>query len=341
MSDILGDDSVKLPCRRLELSYGVLMSIRRTLGALTLLSLVGGLLAAPAAVSPAEAATRTTVSVRVVNAKHKPVKGMAVYAYQGKKEVYVGATNSQGRLTRAAGKKGRLTKGTWTFVLWDENDSRFKARTSYAPAYFRTKLAARKNTNAGTYAVAAGIHLRGTVKTPSGLPVKGVGVRTLFSKSASDVYEEAITSAKGGFHFFGLATDTLYLRVRIGKTFTAARKVTMRTPGATYRISWDDVKVPCTTSFDAVPGDEPGSVVLSASTTAKTYGLSKPGGGVATVLRDGETYGSFGFTDGSFGLTLSGQQAGDHTFSISYDSGDCRSWTSDTKTVTVEAPPAP
>ena len=308
----------------------------------TLLALLGAAVLTTTLVSPADAASsRTTVSVRIVNAKHKSVQGIAVYAYQGKKEVYVGATNSQGRLTRAAGKQSKLAKGTWTFVLWDENRSRLRATTSYAPAYFRAKLATHKHKNLGTYAVDAGVHLRGTVKTPSGLPIKGSYVRTLFSSRASDLYEETITGAKGDFHFFGLATGTLYLRARIGKTYTAARKVTMRKPGATYRVSWGDVKVPCTTSFDAVAGEEPGSVVLSASTSATSYGISHPGGGVATVLRDGETYGRFGFTDGSFALTMSGQQAGDHTFAVTYDTGDCRDWSSATKTVTVEAPPAP
>ncbi|KQY59106.1 hypothetical protein ASD11_05780 [Aeromicrobium sp. Root495] len=314
------------------------MTPRRTaLGLLTTLTLLGGLLASPADA----AAKKTSISVHVQNVKGRALKDVTIYAYQGKKTVKVGTTNVRGNLRKASGVSGRLGGGSWTLYLQDDNLTRYRATTSYAPKTLYVKLRSGKNLDLTTRTLATGAHILASVTTPSGLPVKGAAVRTQWTTDPADVIEEGNTLADGTLHFFGIPTLTLYLRARIGKVYTSAQKIRVARPGARYAVAWKR-EVPCRTTFDASPGEKPGSVVITASTAADAYGVPVPGGGVAGIYRDGEEMDirTAKFSKGNVSLTLDEQDPGEHTYFLAYYSGDCRSWISAKKTVVVEPPPA-
>lgn len=306
-----------------------------TIGAVLLL----GTLAAPADA----AAKKTSISVHVQNVKGQALKDVVVYAFQGKKTVVVGRTNAKGNLAKASGVQGTLGAGYWTLYFQDENPARYKATTSYAPKIFDALLKSTKDLNLKTRTLATGAHLRTSVATPSGLPVKGAAVRTQWTADPADLIEEGRTAADGTLHFFGIQTGTFYLRARVGRVYTAAKSVRVAKPGVTLTIPFKDVKLPCTTTFDAVPGEEPGTVRLTATASAAAYGVPTPGKGLVMFGRDGHDMGLETFMGEGFDITLQGQEPGDHTYSLTYREGDCRDWSSTTKPVSVVGPadPAP
>src|SRR5690242_5429499 len=92
-------------------------------------------LALTTVVSPAQAATKTSISIHVQNIKAASLQNIEVSASKGTGEnqtyVYLGRTNSNGNLSKVSGVEASLTGGTWTFELNDVDSARFDSRTNY------------------------------------------------------------------------------------------------------------------------------------------------------------------------------------------------------------------
>lgn len=300
----------------------------------------GTALALTAAVSPADAASKTTISIHVENAKGAALKNIFVYAEKGEKFVYAGLTNSKGNVTKAAGEETKFSAGTWKFTVGDSDPARNQHRTAYAVKTFSATLTQGKNKDLGDRTLAAGIRISGKVTAPSGRAVKNAEVIAFTKREVGpNAINQAGSDATGAYRFYAMPRNTYYLRAYTGgkAPSTSFAKVVAAKAGASYTgNALTNVQVACQTDFTAT-SPETNAVTLTVKSNGSDWGLTNPGG-VAKIYRDGEKIETVSFASASSWTQTREESAGQHTYEVKYGAGDCYGWTKSTM-LTVEDGP--
>lgn len=308
------------------------------LKSIALAGLAGTALIAGAAAVPAQAATKTTVSIHVQNVNKTALKDIGLAAEKGDSYVFINVTNAKGNITKAAGLEGgKLSAGTWKFTLFDTSATRHNKKTAYAVGSFTAKIAGGKNTSLGTKTLQTGSHIKGTVTAPSGRVVQNAQVGAFTDSKLRNGVGFDQTTKKGTYLMYGLRKGTYYVSTFTGGAKpNAATKVTISKAGSTKSVSLSKVRVACSTGFTAT-SETPGQVSIKVDASAADYGLTNPGGSVQ-VFVDGTLVETVPFKDiATFSKTYTEQASGDHTYAVKYTGGDCYGW-SESSTVSVNSP---
>ena len=306
---------------------------------IALAGLAGTALIAGAAAVPAQAATKTTVSIHIQNANKTALKDVALTAVKGDSYVFVGSTNAKGNIAATAGLEGdKLSSGTWTFIVRDYNGDRFQKGTRYAGKSFKATLAAGKNTSLGTKTLEKGSRLSGKVTAPSGRAIVNAEVGALPSTTSQNAYDFSQTTSAGAYHLQALPSSKIYVSAYTGgKSASTPKAITIpKADSTTKGFSLSKIRVACSTGFTAT-SEAPGEVSIKVDASAEYFGLSNPGGSVAIKV-DGTTIETVSFKDiATYSKTFTGQASGEHVYAVKYTGGDCYDW-SKKSTVSVNVP---
>lgn len=261
----------------------------------------------------ANAATLTTVSGKVVDGNGDPIRGIQVWVTtNGDDSQYVGGTDSLGDYSSPHGMTS--TAGSSNVVFID-------TASHYASDYRAVTLVAGTDNVIPDVTLADGATVTGTIKAPSGAPLKNVGVVVSDNDSPIDPdYAQDTTTADGLYIAKPLGTGTFHVLLSLDNYATNRRTVVI--PDANQIDNQDiTTKVPVSLSFTATSPSRH-RATLNVSVSATKYGLTGPGGKVRVydgtkILKSGVTLSS----TGKVTISLSSLTSGRHTFKVSFLGG--------------------
>ena len=313
---------------------------------------------------PALAAPTVTVTGIVTDEAGNPLEGISVYGFQTPTELPeddeeewedfggeadLGDTDADGRFTYTTRVNtgegygyGFTTDKPWTFAFRDTDED--AAQPWQRDTLQHPSLSAGRNELQTKVLVPGGL-IEGTVQTPSGKPIADAGVYTYArSDDDFDAFEDfedyEYTDVAGEFRFGGLRAGTYEYGVdfETEDDYVEGDEISTTTEVATSQEVTGVVlktRVPCTRTV-SVASPTKKTVKVTIRSTAKDFGVTIPGGTV-TVKRGTKKLADRALSSASSLtiLTFASQPTGTQKYTVSYKSGDCRGWTSTTKSVTV------
>lgn len=295
----------------------------------------------------AQAAVKTTVSGKVVDATTGlPLRGIEVYAinvddfeegedsdddyfYENEGFALLYATDSDGEFSGRA--NGRLAPGTWVFGFEDSNGS-------YVSTSQEVTLTEGANTLPEDITMTKGGTVQGSITAPSGLELKGVGVWA-YDPSDWDEEEEwdedgewvadlfyelpiGDTDRDGTYELRGIPAGEYVLGAGFeeGKMPEPA-PFSIAGPEDVAEVNLENVQAPVDTHISGRTSSNKGRAGVSFRVDASRYGVDLAGGTVR--LKDGsKTIKSAAKIDGNrISFKLGGLKKGTHTFRVKYLGG--------------------